>query len=121
MNAFKFRDGKVKYSMQYNKDDAFNGTEVPSADSVNGTLPHPANSSFPTGVSFRRVGDHLLTNTGVTNSNEVDPDTLRPISMPFHYDDDLGGPYVHPSLSFSLPHTHTKQKTGTSAPHTHKS
>ena len=99
MNAFKFRDGKVKYSMQYNKDDAFNGTEVPSADSVNGTLPHPANSSFPTGVSFRRVGDHLLTNTGVTNSNEVDPDTLRPISMPFRYDDDLGGPYVHPFLS----------------------
>jgi len=86
--------------MQYNKDDAFNDT-VPTGTNpdttTKGTIPHPANSSFPTGVSFRRVGDHLLTNTGVTCSNEVDPHTLEPISMPFQYDDDLGAPYVGPT------------------------
>ena len=105
LNAFSFpgtSDGKVKYTMQYTKDDAFNGTFVPPAETTSkGTLPHPENSSFPTGVSFRRVNNHLLTTTGVTNSNEVDPHTLRPISMPFRYDDDLSGKCIIGVRAFS--------------------
>ncbi len=98
LNAFAFRNGKIHYTMQYNKDDAYNASfSGRHLKNTNGTLPHFPNSSFPTGVSFRRVGDHLLTNTGVTNSNEVDPHTLGPVSMPFTYDDDLGAPYVGPT------------------------
>lgn len=102
LNAFRIEDGRVTYSMRYCEDDAYNASFSASdggapSSSSEGTIPHPANSSFPTGVSFRNVNGHLLTNTGVTNSNEVDPVTLAPVAMPFVYDDDLGAPYVGPT------------------------
>jgi len=90
--------------MQYNKDEAYNKSAAGKpleydrkGPTNNGTIPHPANSSWPTGVSFRKVDGKLLTTTGVTNSNEVDLETLKPVMLPFVYDDDLGAPYVGPT------------------------
>jgi len=104
LNAFKFAHGEVSYSMQWNKDEAYNRTVAKTAPAavlahgpVPGAIPHPANSSWPTGVAFRQVQGQLLGSTGVSNANSFDFDTLAPIEMPFVYDDNLGAPYLSPT------------------------
>jgi len=115
-NGFKF-DGKggLTYSMKWNQDDAYNSYVTgdpppnplrPGGVDAKGTLNHPVNSSWPTGVSFRKVDGALISNTGVTNSNEIDPVTLDPVSMPFVYSDDLGAPYVGPTHGQMMPDGH---------------
>eukprot|EP00931_Biecheleriopsis_adriatica_P006657 TRINITY_DN108025_c0_g1_i1.p1 TRINITY_DN108025_c0_g1~~TRINITY_DN108025_c0_g1_i1.p1 ORF type:complete len:531 (+),score=56.16 TRINITY_DN108025_c0_g1_i1:32-1594(+) len=104
IHGFKFEDGQVVYSMQWNKDEAYNHTvqnEKPEPPlekpEYPGGLRHPANTSWPTGVAFRRVQGALVSSTGVSNVNHIDADTLEPTEMPFMYDDDLGAPYLAPT------------------------
>jgi len=104
IHSFKFEAGRVFYTMQWNKDDAYNHTVAGTpADAplekppVPGGLRHPANSSFPTGVAFRQVDGALVTSTGVSNVNHIDADTLEPIELPFVYDDNLGAPFLAPT------------------------
>eukprot|EP00930_Biecheleria_cincta_P078701 TRINITY_DN66273_c0_g1_i1.p1 TRINITY_DN66273_c0_g1~~TRINITY_DN66273_c0_g1_i1.p1 ORF type:complete len:531 (-),score=68.34 TRINITY_DN66273_c0_g1_i1:363-1934(-) len=104
INAFKFEAGKVFFTMQWNKDEAYNRTvqSKPAAPSlerppVPGGLRHPANTSWPTGVAFHQVQGNLVSSTGVSNINSIDFDTLEPLELPFAYSDDLGAPFLAPT------------------------
>jgi len=104
LNAFHFSQGSVRYTMQWNKDEAYNrtvaGTQpLPPLDKgpVEGAIPHPANSSWPTGVAFRQVQGQVLGSTGVSNHNSFNSKTLAPLEMPFAYSDDLGAPFLAPT------------------------
>mmetsp|Transcript_71064 Transcript_71064/g.219730 ORF Transcript_71064/g.219730 Transcript_71064/m.219730 type:complete len:531 (-) Transcript_71064:114-1706(-) len=104
LNAFHFSKGAVRFTMQWNKDEAYNRTVAgtPPAASlprapIAGGIPHPANSSWPTGVAFRQVQGQVLGSTGVSNVNSFDPETLAPLEMPFVYSDDLGAPFLSPT------------------------
>jgi len=113
LNGFKFHQGGVKYTMNYNKDEAYNRSvqsatspelsEVLLASGAAGRMPHPPNSSWPTGVAFHQVQGHLVGSTGVSSVNEFDADTLEPVEMPFEYDDELGAPHLAPTHTVSLP------------------
>merc|ERR1711871_14702 len=101
LNSFTFTgDGRVLFNMQWNKDQVYNHTlnkhdrtAAPSA----APIPHPANSSFPTGVYFQKINGSILGSTGVSNMNAFDAETLLPEEMPFRYDDDLGAPFLAPT------------------------
>lgn len=104
LNAFKFSQGTVTYTMQWNKDDAWKQTlkgepflEVLDKPNSRGGLLHHLNNSWPTGVAFHKVDGSIVGSTGVSNINSFDPDTLDPKEMPFMYSDDLGGPYFSPT------------------------
>jgi len=104
LNAFRFSQGSVSYSMQWSKDEAYNRTVAGTAPNppapmgpVPGAIPHPANSSWPTGVAFRQVQGQILGSTGISNANSFDAATLQPLEMPFVYSDDLGAPFLAPT------------------------
>jgi hypothetical protein len=112
LNSFKFvGDGTVLFSMQYNKDQVYNETLAgggpvalttaavahASNGNGNGSIPHPANSSFPTGVYFQKINGSILGSTGVSSMNAFDPSTLDPVELPFQYDDELGAPFLAPT------------------------
>jgi len=110
-NSFKFdaTSNSVYYSMRYNMDQSYNQTaghtnsnNPGSTSSEPGTMPHPSNSSWPTGVAYNQVQGKLLTATGVSNQNEIDPDSLAPISLPFIFDDALGAPFLAPTHSATI-------------------
>jgi len=109
LNAFEFKDGQVYYSMQWNKDEAYNNTRSkttgpePLAEApVPGGIPHPANSSWPTGVAFHQVAGEIVGSTGVSNLNSFDGDSLAPLEMPFEYSDSIGAPYLSPTHEQTL-------------------
>jgi len=104
IHGFKFEDGQVFYSMRWSEDEAYNHTVAgtPAAKPLDqpeypGGLRHPHNTSFPTGVAFRKINGALVTSTGVSNVNHIDSDTLASVELPFTYDDDLGAPFLSPT------------------------
>jgi len=111
LNAFRFNNGEVNYSMKWSKDTSFNNTvnnhsrfasEVAFEKTTPGSIPIPANGSWPTGVAFHQVDGNLIGSSGVSNTNEIDPVTLEPIQMPFVYEDDIGGPFYAPTHSSTV-------------------
>lgn len=110
LNSFKFEAGRVLYSMQWNQDHAYNHSArsaplppVLDRAPIPGAIPHAANSTFPTGVAFREVQGALVSSTGVSNVNRVDPDTLEPIELPFLYDDKFaGGVFLAPTHAIEI-------------------
>jgi len=104
LNAFRFRKGGVTYSMQWSKDEVYNRTVAGRAPAapldrapVPGGIPHPADSSWQTGVAFRRVQGQILGSTGVSSQNSFDFDSLEPLETPFRYSDSLGAPFLAPT------------------------
>lgn len=109
VHAFSFESGAVNYRMRWSEDAEYNASAHhvhaphPETPTDNGdALPYPPNTTWPTGVAFRREGGVLVVSTGVSNVNQIDPETLAPIQLPFQYHDELGGPYLSPTHASTI-------------------